>query len=181
VWSPCLCPTEYIIIFFSKTGTIHTNIFTNEWFIPQTRLNLVCGISFVCENNHPIKWIYLFTNRGIDPTVNSPNTNCKQCLLYTYTKHCKELDSHAAIAFLISRGCQALPPSDMLCLPYMTGSAEKPLSCTVTLGRDKADNPADPAYLLFWLQHLSLKCLLSVYNSSTSLIKTQQAECELLD
>jgi hypothetical protein len=23
-------------------------------FIPQTRLNLVCGISFVCKNNHPI-------------------------------------------------------------------------------------------------------------------------------
>jgi hypothetical protein len=26
-----------------------------------------------------------------------------------------------------------------------------------------------------------LKCLLGVYNSSTSLIKTQRAECELLD
>ena len=26
-----------------------------KMFIPQTRLNLVCGISFVCKDNQPIK------------------------------------------------------------------------------------------------------------------------------
>jgi hypothetical protein len=29
----------------------HTNIFYKQAFIPQTRLNLVCGISLLCRNN----------------------------------------------------------------------------------------------------------------------------------
>jgi hypothetical protein len=68
---------------FRQASMFHTNKFPNDRFIPQTRLNLVCGISFVCENNCPITGILLFTNRKILPTVKSPIDHNKSAIIIT--------------------------------------------------------------------------------------------------
>src|ERR1700761_5672990 len=44
-------------------------IFHKKLFIPQTRLNLVCGISLFCKNNGPITSLFIFTNDKIMPTA----------------------------------------------------------------------------------------------------------------
>ena len=47
----------------SRGGLLtQAGIFHKKMFIPQTRLNLVCGISLFCKNNGPITPLFIFTN-----------------------------------------------------------------------------------------------------------------------
>jgi hypothetical protein len=66
------------------TGALRKLIYIpQKMFIPQTRLNLVCGIFLFWENIRPISPLFLFSNEIFGPTVKSPNAHCI-IILFSY-------------------------------------------------------------------------------------------------